>query len=196
MDIKKQLTSKVDLRTQVDLKSGLTPPIVEEETPNEQLTDGQEAEAKTKLYKKLDSMTPFKRMAFLKIMQFNVTSEVLDAVNNGKNTTKATWKNVIGKMYAIKDLKIGAIKVGIDFSQVLSKLIPIIGALAGLFLALREAEKEEIAAAEPDLDPNFPDIINSESAKKICAEEKAKNIQKSVIMQLCELKENGFSYNP
>ena len=103
MDIKKQLTSKVDLRTQVDLKSGLTPPIVEEETPNEQLTDGQEAEAKTKLYKKLDSMTPFKRMAFLKIMQFNVTSEVLDAVNNGRNTTKATWKNVIGRMYAIKD---------------------------------------------------------------------------------------------
>ena len=67
--------------------------------------------------------------------------------------------------------------------------------LAGLFLALRQAEKEEQNAAEPDLDPNFPDIVNSESAAKICAEEKAKNIQRSVVMQLCELKEKGFSLN-
>jgi len=173
----------IDPRTQTQLLNGIKQPPPNENIPNDQIHDGQELDAKTKLYQKLDNMKPFKRMVFLKMMQFNILSETLDAVNNGKNTPERVWKSVIGKMHAIKDLKAGKDKSGIDFSKIISTLLPLIGMLAGLFLALRQAEKEEQNAAEPDLDPNFPD------------EEKAKNIQRSVVMQLCELKEKGFSLN-
>ena len=185
----------IDPKTQIRLGNGIKLPIPNVNIPNDQIHDGRELDVKTKLYQKLDKMKPFKRMVFLKMMQFNIISETLDAVNNGKNTPERVWKSVIGKMYAIKDLKVGKDKSGIDFSQIISMLLPLIGMLAGLFLALRQAEKEEQNAAEPDSDPNFPDTVNSESAAKKCAEEKAKNIQRSVVMQLCELKEKGFSLN-
>lgn len=185
----------IDPKTQIRLGNGIKQLTPNENIPNDQIHDGQELDAKTKLYQKLNKMKPFKRMVFLKMMQFNILSEVLDAVNNGKNTSERVWKSVIGKMHAIKDLKAGKDKSGIDFSQIITALLPLIGMLAGLFLALRQAEKEEQNAAEPDSDPNFPDTVNSESAAKKCAEEKAKNIQRSVVMQLCELKEKGFSLN-
>lgn len=185
----------IDPNTQTRLGNGINQPTPNENIPNDQIHDGQELDDKTKLYQKLDNMKPFKRMAFLKMMQFNILSETLDAVNNGKNTPERVWESTIGKMHAIKDLKAGKDKSGIDFSQIISTLLPLIGMLAGLFLALRQAEKEEQNAAEPDLDPNFPDTVNSESAAKKCAEEKAKNIQRSIVMQLCELKEKGFSLN-
>ena len=183
----------IDPKTQARLGNGIKQPTPNENIPNDQIHDGQELDVKTKLYQKLNTMKPFKRMAFLKMMQFNILSETLDAVNNGKNTPERVWKSVIGKMHAIKNLKTGKDKSGIDFSQIISTLLPLIGMLAGLFLAVRQAEKEEQNAAEPDLDPNFPDTVNSESAAKKCAEEKAKNIQRSVVIQLCELKEKGFS---
>ena len=188
-------TGIVDPKTQTNLGNGTATPTPNESTPNDQIHNGQELDAKTKLYQKLNKMKPFKRMVFLKMMQFNILSETLDAVNNGKNTPERVWKSVIGKMNAIKDLKVGKDKSGIDFSKTISMLLPLIGMLAGLFLALRQSEKEEQDAAEPDLDPNFPDTVNSESAAKKCAEEKAKNIQRSIVMQLCELKEKGFSLN-
>ena len=183
----------IDPKTQTRLGNGIKQPTPNENIPNDQIHDGQELDAKTKLYQKLNKMKPFKRMVFLKMMQFNILSETLDAVNNGKNTPERVWKSVIGKMHAIKDIKAGKDKSGIDFSQIISTILPLIGMLAGLFLALRQAEKEEQNAAEPDLDPNFTDTVNSESAAKKCAEEKAKNIQRSVVIQLCELKEKGFS---
>ena len=183
----------IDPKTQTRLGNGIKQPTPNENIPNDQIHDGQELDAKTKLYQKLNKMKPFKRMVFLKMMQFNILSETLDAVNNGKNTPERVWKSVIGKMHAIKDIKAGKDKSGIDFGQIISTLLPLIGMLAGLFLALRQAEKEEQNAAEPDLDPNFTDTVNSESAAKKCAEEKAKNIQRSVVIQLCELKEKGFS---
>ena len=187
--------SIIDPKTQTRLESGINQPMPNENIPNDQIHDGQELDTKTKLYQKLNNMKPFNRMVFLKMMQFNILSETLDAVNNGKNTPEIVWKSVIGKMHAIKDLKVGKDKSGIDFSQIISMLLPLIGMLAGLFLALRQAEKEEQNEAEPDLDPNFPDTVNSESAAKKCAEEKAKNMQRSVVMQLCELKQKGFSLN-
>ena len=185
----------IDPKTQTRLGNGIKQPTPNENIPNDQIHDGQELDDKTKLYQKLDNMKPFKRMVFLKMMQFNILSETLDAVNNGKNTPERVWESTIGKMHAIKDLKAGKDKSGIDFSQIISTLLPLIGMLAGLFVALSQAEKEEQNAAEPDLDPNFPDTVNSESAAKKCTEEKAKNIQRSIVMQLCELKEKGFSLN-
>ena len=184
-----------DTKTDIKLGNGISNADIESKTPNDQIHDGFELDTKTKLYQKLNSMKPFNRMVFLKTMQFNVLSEVLDAVNNGKNTPEKVWKNVIRKMNAIKGIKAGKDRSGIDFNKILSALIPLIGTIAGLFIALRQAEKEEQKSAEPDLDPNFPDTINSETAAKICAEDKAKNIQRSIVMQLCELNENGFSFH-
>ena len=60
---------------------------------------------------------------------------------------------------------------------------------------IQELEKAEQEAAEPDTNPEFPDTVNSETAAKKCAEEKAKNLQRSIVMQLCEAKEKGFSLN-
>ena len=188
-------TGIVDPKTQTNLGNGTATPIPNESTPNDQIHNGQELDAKTKLYQKLDKMPPFKRMVFLKMMQFNILSETLDAVNNGKNTPKKVWGSVIGKMYAIKDMNVGKDKSGIDFRKIIAMLLPLIGMLAGLFLALREAEKAEQEAAEPDTNPEFPDTVNSETAAKKCAEEKAKNLQRSIVMQLCEAKEKGFSLN-
>ena len=185
----------IDPKTQTRLGNGIKQPTPNENIPNDQIHDGQELDTKTKLYQKLNKMKPFKRMVFLKMMQFNILSETLDAVNNGKNTPERVWKSVIGKMNAIKDLKVGKDKSGIDFRKIIAMLLPLIGMLAGLFLALREAEKAEQEAAEPDTNPEFPDTVNSETAAKKCAEEKAKNLQRSIVMQLCEAKEKGFSLN-
>ena len=135
----------IDPKTQTRLGNGIKQPTPKESTPNDQIHNGQELDAKTKLYQKLNKMKPFKRMVFLKMMQFNILSETLDAVNNGKNTPERVWKSVIGKMHAIKNLKAGKDKSGIDFSQIISTLLPLIGMLAGLFLALREAEKADCA---------------------------------------------------
>lgn len=188
-------TGTIDPRTQTRLGNGINDPTPTEKTPNDQIHNGQEVSTKTKLYEKLNNMPPFKRTVFLKMMQFNIMSEVLDAVNNGKNTPEKVWKSVIGKMHAIKDINVGKDKSGIDFRKIITMLLPLIGMLAGLFLALREAEKAESEAAEPETNPDFPDIVNSEIAAKKCAEEKAKNIQRSVVMQLCDIKEKGFSLN-
>ena len=132
----------IDPKTQTRLGNGIKQPTPNENIPNDQIHDGQELDVKTKLYQKLNKMKPFKRMVFLKMMQFNILSETLDAVNNGKNTPERVWKSVIGKMHAIKNLKAGKDKSGIDFGQIISTLLPLIGMLAGLFLALRQAEKE------------------------------------------------------
>ena len=185
----------IDPRTQTKLGKGTSTPSTTEQIPNDQIHDGQELDEKTKLYQKLNKMKPFKRMVFLKMMQFNILSETLDAVNNVKNTPEKVWKSVIGKIHAIKDMKVGKDKSGIDFSKIIVMLLPLVGMLAGLFMALRQAEKEESKAAEPDTNPDFPDTVNSETAAKACAEEAAKNIRRSIIMQLCNEKEKGFSLN-
>ena len=119
----------IDPKTQTRLGNGIKQPTPNENIPNDQIHDGQELDSKTKLYQKLNKMKPFKRMVFLKMMQFNILSETLDAVNNGKNTPERVWKSVIGKMHAIKDIKAGKDKSGIDFSQIISTLLPLIGML-------------------------------------------------------------------
>ena len=185
----------VDPRTNIKLGNGISDPVPVEKIPNDQIHNGQELDAKTKLYQKLRAMPQFKRTVFLKMMQFNVISEVLDAVSNGKNTPRKVWDSVIRKMYTIKDINVGKDKSGIDFRKTISSLLPLVGTLAGLFIALREAEKAEHQAAEPETNADFPDTLNSDTAAKKCDEEKIKNIQKSIILQLCEAKEKGFSFN-
>ena len=64
----------IDPNTQTRLGNGINQPNPNENIPNDQIHDGQELDDKTKLYQKLDNMKPFKRMVFLKMMQFNILS--------------------------------------------------------------------------------------------------------------------------
>jgi hypothetical protein len=150
---------------------------------------------KIKLYNNLDKMPVRKRRAFIKLMQYQVLSEALDAAKNLKNTPEKVWKSVIAKLNSIKGLSAGVDPSGKDFNKFLEMFIPALGMLAGLCLALRQAEKEEREAAEPELDPEFPDTVNAEVAEKECKKKADENIRKSVVLQMCDLKENGFSNN-
>ena len=64
----------IDPKTQTRLGNGIKQPTPNENIPNDQIHDGQELDTKTKLYQKLNKMKPFKRMVFLKMMQFNILS--------------------------------------------------------------------------------------------------------------------------
>lgn len=163
---------------EVVLRSGLTEETEPTPIENNQIGDADAMNNKLKLYQKLDNMPPFKRMVFLKMMQFRVISDVLSAVENGKNTPKSVWRSVIGRLYAIKDINVGKDKSGIDFRKVIATLLPIIGTLAGLFLALRESEKAERNAAEPEQ----IEEINTEAQK-----------YQSIVLQMCKSNQNGFS---
>ena len=182
----------INLNTKIKIET--TSNSIEEhvnDIPNNQVKSTDELDAKVKLHKKLDNMPPFKRKVFLKVMQFNVLSEVLDAVTHGKNTPKKVWKSVLGKLYAIKDINIGDEKSKIDFRDVVAVLLPLLGMLAGLFMALREAEKAESEAASPE----GGDEEEMKKIEKNLAEKHAANLQKSIVMQLCEAQEKGFSTN-
>jgi hypothetical protein len=102
------------------------------------------------------------------------------------------WIFVLAGAFAKSAKDMGCIDATVNLTLY---VLPANMLLAGLFLALREAEKAEQEAAEPDTNPDFPDTVNSETAAKKCAEEKAKNLQRSIVMQLCEAKEKGFSLN-
>ena len=110
--------------------------------------------------------------------------EAMSAVENLKNTKESTWKKVIGKLNAIKDINIGVDPSGFDFKKLLTVLIPLLGLLAGILLALRQAE-----------DPDNPDDPGNKEVKKLneAAKAKAEKV-KSIILQYCDGKSNGYSY--
>jgi F0F1-type ATP synthase assembly protein I len=148
---------------------------------------------KTKLYKRLDEMDTNDRRMLLKIIQFDLLMEAMSAVENLKNTKESTWKKVIGKLNAIKDINIGVDPSGFDFKKLLTVLIPLLGLLAGILLALRQAEAAEKEASAPN--PDNPDDPGNKEVKKLneAAKAKAEKV-KSIILQYCDGKSNGYSY--
>lgn len=163
--------------------------------------DANEVDDKVKLTEALNKMPEKNRRRFLKLMQINTLKSALSAVEGGKNTSEKEWKTAISKLYGIKDMDSGEKSSKFDWKSFVDKILPMLGMLAGLFLALRAAEKAEIEAAEPEEpDPNSDDqsskdITTAAKAAEECAKIAADNIRKSVVLQMCELKENGFSFN-
>ena len=141
---------------------------------------------KVRLYQMIDRMSRDEKEMFVKIIQQDAMLDSLHAMKNMKKTTGDEWKRVIGKLISIKDIKFKT-KGNFDFSSLLGVLIPALAFLAGMLLAMREAEKKDIEAAAPP-DENNPLLNNPEFEKD--AEEQ---LMKSIVLQDCNNKQNGFS---
>lgn len=147
---------------------------------------------KIELYQNMDNMSSRDRSTFIKLIQMDVLNDALDAACNLKKTPESVWKNVISRMNAIKGLKNSTDRSGFDFNKLLDKLIPAIGLLAGTLIALRQAEKAEIDADTID---DEAEILKQEKAA-LTQKAKAEAMKlKSIVLQYCDTKENGFSNN-
>lgn len=152
---------------------------------------------KVKLSQRLDEMKPEEKRLLVKTMQFKILKEILDTVKNLKSTTADTWKKVMGKLEAIIGIDIGEDKSGFDFNAMARALLPLIGTLAGTMLAFRAAHKAEIDAATPITDPDNPlsEIKDPDFSKKELEREYDSFVRKSIVLQMCNKKEKGFSLN-
>lgn len=141
---------------------------------------------KVRLYQRIDSMSRDEKIMFVKIIQQNAMMDALNAIKNLKKTSGDEWKRVMSKLISIKDIKLKT-KDGFDFNAFLKMFIPALAFLAGMLLAMREAEKKEIEAAEPSPENN-PLISDPEFEKDASVQ-----LMKSIVLQYCHQKENGFS---
>lgn len=149
---------------------------------------------RVELAQKLDEMPKHTRRGVIKVMQYKILDEVLNALANLKKTSEREWRSVINKMQAISGINIGDDKSKFDFNGLLKKLIPMVALIAGMLLALRESEREESEVSKPE-DNKDSSTLNAEKAaveNEIKFElEKAK----SVILQYCSENKNGYSLN-
>ena len=140
---------------------------------------------KVRLYQMLDRMSRNEKEMFVKIIQQDALMDVLNSMKNLKKTSSENWKKSIGKLISIKDIKLKT-KDKFNFNKMLDILIPSLAFLAGTLLAMRESERKDIeAAAPPDEKNPLFDPVYERDAKK--------SIEKSIILQYCHNKENGFS---
>lgn len=138
------------------------------------------------LYSRIQNMSSRERRIFVKIIQQDALMDLIHAMKNLKKTTSDEWKDVIKKLNKIKDIKVPD-KSGFDFSAFLNTLIPLVGALAATLLASRDADKKDIECAKA---PAEKDPLESDPTFGMDAEIKKR---KSIVLQLCDKKENGFS---
>lgn len=166
-------------------------PYEEEQDVPELVTDQQEAaqtippdypEEKVKLYKKIKDMTARERELFIKIIQYDAIVQTLEAIKNLKKTTAEEWKRIISKLNSLKDIKISP-----ELNKIIKTITPLVAALAGMLLAMREAEKKESLAAEPENNP-LDDPLFEKEAKSLFDSSFG-----SVILKMCSQKINGFS---
>ena len=154
--------------------------------PSEELAEKLDADPtsdKVKLYSRIQKMSPIEKRLFTKILQQNALMDLISAMKNLKNTTKEEWERVIRKLSNLKDVKLPD-KSGFDFSAFLTTLLPLVGALAATLLAQRDFEKKDSECAEP---------VNNPLDDPSFQEDATKQLQKSIVLQLCNAKENGFS---
>lgn len=162
--------------------------VYPEVDPGEELAErlGEDPDSdKVRLYLKIRMMSPVEKRLFIKILQQNAMTGLISAMKNLKKTTSEEWKKVIKKLITLKDIKV-ADKSGFDFSAFLDTLLPLVGALAATLLAQREAEKKDSECAEP---PQENNPLGDPSFQ----EDAASQLQKSIVLQLCDTKQNGFS---
>ncbi len=177
---------KLDVGNNIDIDAEVLPESVN-------VFNAEEIENKVKLTNELNNMSDSRRRRLIKYVQMNTLSEVLTTIKGGKNTTADNWKKTIAKLNGIKNLDAGDKRSKFDWKKLIETILPIIGTLAGLFLALREAERAAIESAEPISDD--PDIMSAEKAAEECANAAKENIERSIVMKMCKQNEKGFSIN-
>lgn len=150
---------------------------------------------KVRLSQRMDQMEPEKKRLLVKTIQFKILKEILAAIKNLKGTTAETWKRIMRKLEAITGIDIGQDKSGFDFNAMARVLLPLLGALAGTMIAFKAAQKAESEAASPREDPDDPtaEVNTPEYAEAQLNKIYNDFVNKSVVMQMCDGKENGFS---
>ena len=138
-----------------------------------------------KLYQRLNQMTAQERELFTKSILYNEIVNLLNALENMKSTSVKTWKNIIKRFKSLQDM--GLSFDGFDMTKFCGELLPMIGAAAGLFIALKESGEKESESS---------DTANSEEGiELIKVNENAARAQeaKSLILQYCKENKDGFS---
>lgn len=147
--------------------------------------DAEAINEKLRFQQLYSEMTEGEKSTFIKILQYRAIMSLLEAMKDLKNTPKEVWDNVIMRLKAISG--INAPNSKFDFSAMLKTLIPLVGALAGTLLALKEGDKALVEAAEPETTVLTDEALQEEMAKKDEA------LSGSVVLDLCNKKENKFS---
>jgi len=169
----------------------------DEELEKNGATDAEDVVRRNKLYTQLMSMSQEERDLFFKSLQLDATTDMLEAIKNLKKTPGEMWQHVIEKLKNVADLPVSdEEKKKFDFGKFVKTLLPLLGALAGTLLAIRQAEKEEIKSEMPEDVSNG----NEQSPLKrvqneledIAKEQKEKN-SSSIVLQLARENKENFS---
>lgn len=138
-----------------------------------------------------NQMEQDEKNTFAAKLQLEAIDKLLDAIKEGKKTTKEAWKNVLNRLNIVKDFEIiyeDEIK-NVNLQSIIQKIIPLAGALAATFLALKESDKKESESAEPEENELLTeDLLKLENVNE-------RNKEKSLIIQYCNENKNGFSLN-
>lgn len=145
------------------------------------------AASRIKLRQRLSQMTQSERDMFYKIIRYNELMNLLNAIKNLKSTPAEVWQNIIKRLNAIADLPGGTDDQ--RFSDFMKKLLPMVGAIAGTLLALRQLDKEDAKASDVGYGEGNPVNDSQDINTKLAEAQNAK----SIILQYCNQKENGFS---
>lgn len=152
------------------------------------------------LFTRIANMSEEDRTMFLKIVRHDNITELMDAISNLKTTSEETWRNVINKLQFLLNFN-DADTSKFDFNKLLKALIPLVAALAGLLIGLRQAEKAEAEAADvpidPDEDPILAYMMKPDEEKEKDNDSEIDIITgqlRSVVLDQCNKMINGFSY--
>lgn len=156
-----------------------------EEFEEGQVLDAEAINEKLRFRQLYENMSADEQSTFIKILQYRAIMCLLEAMKDLKNTPKEVWDSVILKLKAISG--VNAPNSKFDFSAMLKTLIPLVGALAGTLMGLKEADKALVEAAEPEQTVLNDEALQAEMDKKNEA------LNESVVMNLCKENGNNFS---
>lgn len=140
-----------------------------------------------KLYQRLSSMTEDERGMFMKTILYDEIMNLMNAMQNMKSTSAATWKKIIKRFKSLSDMGFGF--DGFDMGNFCKELLPMIGAAAGLFLAIKEAGEKESESSDSanNVTNGHQDLIKmNDNVGKLME-------SKSLILKYCKDNEKGFS---
>jgi hypothetical protein len=145
---------------------------------------------RVKLYQRLNNMSEDERGLFTKIIFYTEITNLLNALENMKSTSVETWKRIIKRFKSLKDM--GLSFDDFDLGKFCEKLLPLIGAAAGLFLALKESGDRDTESSDA---ANIPDPEDETSIDLVKLNEEISTQQKakSLILQYCNENIKGFS---
>lgn len=153
----------------------------------EEVYSNEAAGNRVKLYQRLSQMTESERDMFYRIVRYDELMKLLDAIKNLKGTPAEVWQNVIKRLNAIADLPGGTDDK--KFSDFMKKLLPMVGAIAGTMLALKQLDKEDADAS----DTGYNENDTAKDTQNINTKFGEAQTAKSLILQYCNQNENGFS---